>query len=245
MVDPEFIQMDTVIITGDDFKHLCQVLRLNTGDGIFVFDGSGMEYRAEIISISKHEARARIIDSKLSDTEPSVHVTLFQGLPKAEKMDLIIQKSVELGVHRIFPVITQYSVVQVTREEGEKKAVRWNRIAREASKQCRRACVPEVLAPVSMEKAISSLEQFPASMVFYENAQKKCLKEVLKCYNINKIKDIALFIGPEGGFSEAEIRNLSDRNVQVASLGKRILRTETAAISALSIIMYEMGEMET
>lgn len=243
MVAPNNITNEEITLEGDDLKHLSQVLRLRPGDTIHVFDGSGIEYEASIISSDKSRAIARINTSFQNKTEPETRVTLFQGVPKGEKMELIIQKGVELGVHSIVPVITNRTVVKLDKKDSEKKAERWTKISIEAAKQCRRAYVPQILEPISFDEALVKAEDFSAVLLLYENEGKKCLKERLKCYNINKIKDIALFVGPEGGFTLEEVRNYTDKGYDIVSLGKRILRVETATISVLSIIMYEMGEM--
>ena len=243
LVSPDNIQGNKITIEGDDFKHLHQVLRLKPGDRINVFDGSGTEYEANIFSIGKSSAIAEIKATVKSETEPEVRVTLFQGLPKGEKMDLIIQKGVELGVHRIFPVITNRTVVKLNKKDSIKKTERWQRISREAAKQCRRTYVPEVTEPVTFDEALIKANTFSRALFLYENEEKKCLKETLKCYNINKIKDIALFVGPEGGFTSQEVENCKNLGYNIVGLGKRILRAETASISVLSIIMYEMGEL--
>lgn len=244
MVDPGQIRDGLICIRGSDFKHLSQVLRLGTGDIIQVFDGSGMEYTARLSELGRDQAIAAIVESYQADTEPRVRLTLYQGLPKMEKMDLIIQKAVELGVCRIVPVLTRRTVVQLDGPSAEKRAVRWNRIAMEASKQCGRACVPEVIKPLSLEDALHDLRDPDLAIALYENEEKKCLKELLKCYNINDAGNIALFIGPEGGFTKEEADAMRQGGIKTASLGGRILRTETAAISGISIIMYEMGEMQ-
>lgn len=243
-VEPGSIQDGCVTLTGKDLKHLGQVLRLGAGDKIRVFDGSGMEYEAKLVSINREKATAEIEDSFRPGTEPGIRVTLFQGLPKGEKMDLIVQKTVELGIYRIIPVITQRSVVRPDNKDRAKKAQRWSKIAKEASRQCGRAYVPSVLAPLDFNEAFNLLGGYGSVLLLYENERKKCLKEVLKCYTINKINDIALFVGPEGGFSDGEVEKFLNLGYDVAGLGKRILRTETAAISVLSVIMYEMDEFQ-
>jgi 16S rRNA (uracil1498-N3)-methyltransferase len=241
---PENIRDGLITLKDENLKHLRQVLRLETGSVIRVFDGNGTEYEAELLDVNKNAAIAKVLLSFRSETEPKIRVTLFQGLPKGEKMELIIQKAVELGIYRIVPVITQRTVVQLDKKEREKKAERWTRIAGEAAKQCRRATIPEVAAPVDFDDAITWSGNYGASLLLYENEEKKCLKELLKCYTINKIKDIALFIGSEGGFSEQEVEKCIALGYNIAGLGKRILRAETAAISVLAIIMYEMGELQ-
>lgn len=244
VVDPQNIQNGYVKIDGVDLNHLGKVLRLGPGDTINVFDGRGREFEARLLSIDKTCALAEITASFHAETEPETRLTLFQGLPKGEKMDLIIQKTVELGVHRIIPVITDRTVVQLDKDNGVKKALRWSKIAREAAKQCRRAFVPDVSEPVSFDEALNAAKGYEKALLLYENESKKCLKEILKCYTINKIEEIALFVGPEGGFSPHEMEKYTNEGFDVAGLGKRILRAETAAISVISIIMYEMGELD-
>ncbi len=243
IVDPKSIHNGHLRIYGDDLKHLRKVLRLGPGDSINVFDGTGKEFEAKLLSVDKTCALAEITASFQTEAEPEINLTLFQGLLKGEKMDLIIQKGVELGVRSIIPVITDRTVVQVDNNKSEKKALRWSKIAREASKQCRRAMVPHILEPISFDEAISESKRYEAALLLYENESKKCLKETLKCYIINKIKEIALFVGPEGGFTPHEIEKYTNSGFDVAGLGRRILRAETAAISVISIIMYEMGEL--
>lgn len=244
MVEPENIQNGRARITGEDVKHLRQVLRLKPGDAVSLFDGSGLEYAVELTSVEKDMACGKVLSSSISDTEPKTRLTLYQGIPKAEKMDWIVQKAVELGVFRIVPVITRHTVVQLDPKDRERKRERWNRIAKEAAKQCKRAFVPEVTLPVAIETLRQQGKSYDAWILLYEQEQKKCLKELLKCYNINKIGNIALFVGPEGGFSDSDLENLAPLDIVSASLGKRVLRTETAALCGISIIMYEMGDMQ-
>lgn len=243
-VDPANIRNEEVLLEGDDFKHLKLVLRLRPQDTIHVFDGSGTEYVATISSINESNALAKIQSLYKSDTEPKVRVTLFQGVPKGDKMDLIIQKTTELGVYRIVPVITDRTVVKINEKDKAKKTTRWSKIAKEAAKQCQRAYVPEIFQPVNFGEISEYIRGFDASVLLYENESKKCLKEVLKCYTINKIEDISIIVGPEGGFTDQEIESYRKwGGYDTAGLGRRILRTETASIAALSIILYELGEM--
>ncbi|UZQ84970.1 16S rRNA (uracil(1498)-N(3))-methyltransferase [Thermoclostridium stercorarium] len=251
LVSPESIKDNTVYITGEDFKHVVQVLRFKAGDRILVFDGTGLEYETELVSVEKGKVTGKIVKAYAPDTEAKKTVILFQGMPKTDKMELIIQKTVELGVSRIVPVYTRYSVVREKDGKIESKLDRWNRISREACKQSRRVLVPTVERPVDyhqalrMWKEIESNESAACSLaVFcYENEDKNCFKELLKCYNIDYIRAVGIFIGPEGGFSEEEVQLAKDYDIIPVGLGKRILRTETAAIAVLSIIMHEMGEM--
>ena len=243
MVGPENIRDCGILITGSDLKHLSQVLRLGKGDLIGVFDGSGIEYTARLAEVGRDQAVAVIVESRQAETEPRIRLTLYQGLPKMEKMELIIQKAVELGVYRIVPVITQRTVVQPDTRSAEKRTARWNRIAVEAAKQCGRARVPDVSGPVYLKEILLSLGAPDLAIALYEN-EKKGLKEILKCYNINDVGNMALFVGPEGGFAREEVDEMHHSGILTAGLGRRVLRAETAAISGISIIMYEMGEMQ-
>ncbi|HOQ75829.1 MAG TPA: RsmE family RNA methyltransferase [Thermoclostridium sp.] len=172
MVGPENIRDCVILITGSDLKHLSQVLRLGKGDLIGVFDGSGIEYTARLAEVGRDQAVAVIVESRQAETEPRIRLTLYQGLPKMEKMELIIQKAVELGVYRIVPVITQRTVVQPDTRSAEKRTARWNRIAVEAAKQCGRARVPDVSGPVYLKEILVSLGAPDLAIALYENEKK-------------------------------------------------------------------------
>lgn len=251
MIQPEHINDGTAVISGSEAKHMLNVLRLRTGDRFTAFDGTGLEYELELVSSKDNTAYGKILKKYDPKTEPRVKVILYQGFPKSDKMDLIVQKTVELGIYEIVPVITQFSVPKIRVKDTVGKLERWNRISVEASKQCGRVVVPRVTEPVDYETALNHWDDMakacPAGtsmMVFcYEGETKKCLKELFKCYNINCVSLIGVFIGPEGGFSPDEIRLAGDRGISPVSLGRRTLRTETAAIAVLSVIMHEMSEM--
>lgn len=251
LVSPDSIKDDVVYISGEDLKHVVQVLRFKSGDHLLVFDGTGVEYEVELISIEKSNAVGRIVKISNPNTEPRAKVVLFQGMPKSDKMEWIIQKTVELGVNQIIPVITKYSVVQKTDRNIDGKLERWNRISKEACKQSGRVFIPEVKRPIEYSQALSlwnsivsnNSEGLSIPVLCYENESKKCLKDLFKCYNIDCIKTVGVFIGPEGGFSEQEIELANNYDIVPVGLGKRILRTETAAVAALSVIMYEMGDL--
>lgn len=253
MISPGNIGEDTVVISGSEAKHMINVLRLRTGDRITAFDGTGLEYEIELVSVKDNSAYGKILRAYDPKTEPEVKVILYQGLPKSDKMDWIVQKTVELGIYKIIPVITQFSVPKIRAKDTEKKLERWNRISLEASKQCGRVVVPSVSEPVDYESAldhwISIVKTRPVgssmAVFCYEGESKKCLKDLFKCYNINCVSLIGVFIGPEGGFSSDELHLAGVHGISPVSLGRRTLRTETAAIVVLSVIMHEMSEMLT
>ncbi|HOJ11214.1 MAG TPA: 16S rRNA (uracil(1498)-N(3))-methyltransferase [Clostridiales bacterium] len=245
------IYSDSIIISGEDFNHIKNVLRYKTGDSLILCDGNGRDYYVYIEFIGDKEIKTKIIDVSENQTEASVNVTLFQGMAKGEKMDFIIQKSVELGVSRIVPVITERTVVKLENSrDKEKKRIRWQRIALEAAKQCNRGVIPEVGLLVDFTVASDLMHKFNLALIPYEKEEKLALKTVLlefknKYSNLDKDKypEIALFIGPEGGFSDKEIIRSHEKGIIPVTLGPRILRTETAALTVQSIIMYELGDI--
>ncbi|GAA0789027.1 16S rRNA (uracil(1498)-N(3))-methyltransferase [Hathewaya limosa] len=231
-----------VIIDGDDVKHIYKVLRLVEGDEVIINNLQGQEYLCKLIEISKKEVRAEIIETKEGSAESPIEITLFQGLPKSSKMDLIVQKNTELGVTHITPIITQRVVVKADLKEY-KKLDRWNRIALEACKQCKRTIIPSINEPKEFENLLNELDNFDLVLVPYENAENHGLKYVLTQVNKENIKKVAIIIGPEGGFEEEEIENLKDKGCYIITLGPRILRTETAGFTAVSLVSYELGDL--
>ena len=238
LIAPEWRSGDEIRILGEESRHLSQVLRLRLGDRIAVFDGSGEEHEAELLSVGKTEAVARRISTSVPDVEPPVEVTLLQGLPKSDKMDYIVQKAVELGVARIVPVRTEH-VVGRDAHDMTGRVERWNRIAKEAAKQSRRTRIPQVMMPVSLQDAVRGYHG-DLDVLLYEHERKKDLKALLKWYTMNRYHRLSLLVGPEGGISPAEAEYLALCGFQSVTLGSRILRTETASLAALAILMYEM-----
>lgn len=228
-------------ITGSDVKHMRDVLRMSPGDTFTACDSTGVEYTCALEGFSEGKGIGRILSQKVGDTEPRTPVTLFQGIPKGDKMDLIIQKNVELGVTRIVPVIMERTVVKFSDpRDKSKKTERWNRISMEAAKQCGRLSVPVVHPPVSMKEALDLVPGEALRLVPYENEQELRLKAVLR--GAKEPSAVAFFIGPEGGISGDEIDALMAADFRPVSLGKRILRTETAGFAVLAAIRYELED---
>ena len=231
-----------IIITGDDVNHIKNVLRMAPGESIILCDCEGRDYNSKIDTISKDMVIAVIEDSVESITEPHVYITLFQGIPKSDKMDFVIQKSVELGVSCIVPVITERTVIKFDNErDKENKRTRWQRICLEAAKQCNRGIIPEVALPLKFAEAIKVSKSSDMSILPYEKETDIGIKSFLG--SNRSIKSASVFIGPEGGFSEKEALYSFNEGVQPVTLGSRILRTETAGIAVMAIIMYELGDM--
>ncbi len=238
-VDASAIQNNKAAVTGEDVAHIKKVLRLSAGDEIIVSDGQCYEYIAKIEEVSTNEVLLHLEGKRKCVTEPEVKVSLFQGLPKAGKMELIVQKCVELGVHSIVPVDMARSVVKVGKDY-EKKLVRYRRVALEAAKQSRRGIVPEVKKLCSINEI--DVSAFDAVIVGYEEENKRTLKQALN--SCADAKNIAIVIGPEGGFEKSEIESLKERGALCITLGARILRTETAGMAMLAMVLYDREEAQ-
>jgi 16S rRNA (uracil1498-N3)-methyltransferase len=244
-VDKSCFYDDSVEIIGADVKHIFKVLRLKDDDEVVINDCNGKEFLAKINNINKQRVLVDIKEEMIDNRESSIEVTLYQGLPKAAKMELIIQKTTELGVKEIIPVVTKRVMSSIKNIEGEgKKLDRWNKIALEACKQSKRSIIPLVKEIMYFENIVEHLKTMDLVLVPYENAENYGIKKVVmdKCKDKN-IKRVAIIIGPEGGFEEDEIRILKDLNCDIVTLGPRILRTETAGMVAMSLIMYELGDI--
>lgn len=240
-IGKENINGDSIIITGDDVDHIKKVLRLGPGDEITVCDGCSKDYYVHIETIDSGKVYAKVDNVLENKNEPPVEVVLFQGVPKSDKMDFIVQKGIELGVSVIVPVLTDRTVVKLaSRKDAEHKASRWQRIALEAAKQCNRGIVPRVLAPVDFSRALKLAAESQLVVVPYEGETQTGIKSILRK---NRAKKIACFIGPEGGFTQEEINEAVTSKAIPVTLGPRILRTETAGIAVVSMIMYELGDL--
>ncbi|MCX7951119.1 MAG: 16S rRNA (uracil(1498)-N(3))-methyltransferase, partial [Clostridiales bacterium] len=194
---------DNIFIEGEDYQHATKVLRLKTGDKIQICDGEKNEYICLIQEINKKQIKCEIIEHFINNNESNLNITLFQGLPKAQKMELIIQKGVEIGIKEFQPILTERVVVKTEGRDLKNKLDRWNRISYEAAKQSNRGIVPRVNDVLDFEEAINKLNEFDVVFVPYEKEKNKGFKKTLK--EINDVKSVAIIIGPEGGFSEQEI----------------------------------------
>jgi len=238
-VDYHDVKDSTIRITDpDDRKHMIKVLRLGVGDTISVSDKVQFEYAAEIIAVEKEYIEARILDKQKFAREPELKITLFQGIPKQGKMETIIQKTVELGVYSIVPVFTDRTVV-IDHGNFHKKIERWQKISDEAVKQCKRGIIPQIQREMTFQDMINDLVKYDLIIFPYENEENHTIKDCLRNLS-GKPKKAALIIGPEGGFSDSEAKLLIKSGAHSVSLGKTILRTETAGMAALAMAMYEL-----
>ena len=241
-VERENISENTIIITNTDVAHITRVLRMTEGDSITICDGMGNDYETKISAINDKDVVCDIISKSKSATEPNICVTLFQCLPKASKMEYIIQKTTELGISRIVPCASMRCVVKLDGQKAEaKKQERWQKIAAEAAKQCGRGIIPEVSMPMTIKEVINSAKDYDLFFVPYECEEQTSIKSVLT--SIDEPKNIAFIIGPEGGFDLSEIDMIKKSGIKTVTLGKRILRTETAGEAVLAMTMYEIGDI--
>ena len=232
-ISPADIRDGNISLTGEDVRHIRKVLRHRVGDRLTLSDGCGTDYAADITAISPEEVRLKIVRSGKSDSEMSVSVTLFQCIPKSGKMDFIAQKCTELGVARIVPVESMYVV---GKPDSPQKIARCQKIAAEAAKQCGRGVIPTVEAPISFADAVARFPAFDTVIMPYESAKEGSVKKALSAPG----RSIAILIGPEGGFSAEEVALARAHGAAIVTLGKRILRTETAGCAVLAMILYEL-----
>ena len=214
---------------------------MTPGEEVTVSDGQGMDYFCRIAELTKEEVRLDIVDSWHSFVELPAKIYLFQGLPKADKMELIIQKAVELGVYEMVPVATKRAVVKLDPKKEEKKRLRWQSIAESAAKQAGRALIPQIATCISFEKALRMCNGLDAALIPYEKAEgMQHARDQVRA--LHGKHSIGIFIGPEGGFEESEIEAARAAGAIPITLGHRILRTETAGLTMLSILMFELEE---
>jgi len=240
-VEPEAIKEGIVSIGGSEAKHIFNSLRLGVGDVISVFDGSGEEYIALIEKASAENIKARVIEEKSVNVEPFCRITLFQGFPKAQKMDFVVEKCTEIGVSRIVPLITERTVIEIDKDDQNKRSKRigrWQRIAQAASKQSGRRKIPEIAQPMLFNEAIN--EEMDISFIPWEMERKKNLKKIFSEKREEKIDKIGIFIGPEGGFTKEEIGRAVHKKIIPITLGPRILRCETAGMVTAALILHEL-----
>lgn len=238
-VTPAQIDGDICRITGRDVNHIRNVLRMKQGEQIAVRDGISRSYVCELEEIGTEEITARILSSGEDASELPARIYLFQGLPKGDKMELIIQKSVELGVTEIIPVATRRSVVKLDAKKAEAKLKRWNAIAESAANQSGRSLIPQVSRVMTFAEALEYAAGFDCSLIPYELAEGMSeTRSVIS--TLRPGMQIGVFIGPEGGFDSEEIAAACEKGIHPITLGRRILRTETAGLTTLSILMFHL-----
>lgn len=235
----EDIEGDRLTVTGDDARHIGRSLRMKPGEELTLCDTRGTDCLCVIESVSETDVLVRVLERRQSDTEPSVKVTIYQGYPKGDKLETVIEKAVELGVSRIVPVLTERSVARPDDKSAARKLERWQRRALEAAKQCGRGRIPQVEPMVSFAKLPQLIKEHDRALFCYELGGRPLTEVVGK-----DCSDIGIFIGPEGGISSEEAQALEAAGAVSVTLGKRILRTETAPLAALTAVMLLTGNLE-
>jgi 16S rRNA (uracil1498-N3)-methyltransferase len=231
---------DIVTITGEDAHHIAHVLRYKVGQCLIVVDGDGRIAKTEITEIAAHTVVVKITENLEENTEAPIEVALAQCLPKSDKMDFIVQKAVELGVRTICPLISENCVVKYDNAKKEARQKKWQKIANEAAKQCGRTLLPSVEPIALLKELFLNVEADVEVFMCYEGQADSSLKTLLETTAASKF---LIIIGPEGGFSPAEAQLCKDNGAKVVTMGPRILRTETASLAAVSLVMYQNGDL--
>lgn len=240
-VEPSQIGEKEIVITGPDVNHIRNVLRMRAGEELLAADGQGSEYRCILRELQDSAIRAEICRKLSGSAELPSRITLFQGLPKSDKMDLIIQKCVELGVFRIVPVTTKRTVVKLDAKKEESRRKRWTAVSESAAKQSGRGIIPEISGVRGFKEAVEEAGELDICLIPYEKAEDMArTREILS--GIPAGASIGVFIGPEGGFEEEEVREAMEAGARPITLGRRILRTETAGMAVLAMLGYLLEE---
>lgn len=241
-IEQNQINENKITLIGEDVKHIANVLRKQIGDKINICNITTSEnFLCQIDELSKEQIVCNIVEKQKSDAEPNTEITIFQGLPKAEKMELIIQKCTEIGAKEFVPVEMERCVVKLDSKSANKKIERWQKIAETAAKQSGRDIVPKVENLINLKKVCNLIEKYDIVLLAYENEEKYTLKQALNVLNNKEKLKIGIIIGPEGGIDFKEVEILEQAGAKIVTLGKRILRTETVGITMTSIILYEFN----
>ena len=241
-IETSQIAEDQIRILGKDVNHMKNVLRMKPGEEIRVTDSeTSRSYRCEVTELYGETVVCHILAEEEEGSELPVRIYLFQGLPKADKMELIIQKAVELGVYQIIPTACRRCVVKLDPKKEKTKLARWQQIAEAAAKQSKRSLIPEIMPVISLREAFARSQKMQVRLIPYERAEgMEKTREILK--GIRPGDEVAVFIGPEGGFEEAEIEEAMKAQIKPVTLGKRILRTETAGMTVLAFLLYQLEQ---
>ena len=238
-VSPEQVKEEKIYVEGSDVNHIKNVLRMKLGEKLTVNDGEGWQYLCEVESYESDMAVLHIVEKSKAETELSSRIYLFQGLPKQDKMELIVQKAVELGAYQVIPVSTKRAVVKLDAKKAGKKVERWQQIAVSAAKQAGRGIVPTVGEVCTYAQALKMAEELDVVLIPYELAEG--IEETKKIIaGIRPGQSVGVFIGPEGGFEEEEVKLAMEAGAKPVTLGRRILRTETAGLTTLSLLMFHL-----
>ena len=235
-VERRNIEGDTALLSGTEAGHMLRSLRLSPGDSFFAFDEEGNRYRMRILEATSRSLRAEILESSPPEPPPAIEITLLVGLPKADKLDFILEKATELGCSRVIPFRSSRTIPRLGPQEARRKRMRWERVALAAAKQCGSGRVPEIPGILSYPEAVAAGARSEGRIVLYEGVGRFGLKAALS--GMGRPKSVSLLVGPEGGFSEDEVREAEATGFVRTGLGQRILRVDTAALAALCMVTY-------
>ncbi len=240
-VTPAQVKEANIFVEGSDVNHMKNVLRMRIGEKVTVSDGNNIQYLCEVERYEETEAVLKILEEQRVDTELASKIYLFQGLPKQDKMELIVQKAVELGAYEVIPVATRRAVVKLDEKKAKKKVERWQQIAESAAKQAGRGYIPTVASVKTFKEALAVAKSLDVVLVPYELAEgMKETKALISA--IRPGQSVGIFIGPEGGFEKEEVEAAMEIGAKAITLGKRILRTETAGLTTLSVLMFHLED---
>jgi 16S rRNA (uracil1498-N3)-methyltransferase len=240
LVEKNNIAGDTAVLSGTEAGHMLRSLRLAVGDSFHAFDEEGTRYRMRILEATSRSLRAEVLETFEPEPPPTVAVTLLVGLPKADKMDFILEKATELGVSRVIAFRSSRTIPRVDPSDAKKRLLRWERVALAAAKQCGSGRIHEISGIAPYNEALTLAARHDGKIIFYEGERDFSLKNVLS--GMHGVKNIALLVGPEGGFSPDEVKDAVAAGCLRAGLGSRILRVETAALAVLSMAMYHFEQ---
>lgn len=240
-VSREAVRDNRVVLRGTVVHQIRDVLRMHPGDEIVLLDNSGWAFRAELVTIDRDVVRGRMVDKWRFETEPRNHVTLYQGLLKGQKFDWVLQKGTELGITAFVPVLSERCIVGSVNDVSEVRLERWQRIIVQAAEQAGRAVLPALSTAMLFKHACELAARSGLSLIPWENERELGLREAMA--RLDRSKEVHLFIGPEGGFTEEEISQARDLGILPVSLGPRILRAETAGLAATAAILYDLGDL--
>lgn len=241
-IDDQALVGNTITIKDENAKHIAAVMRMEIDDEIICVHQESIVYLCKIVAISKNEVIAQTIKELESESELPIHVTIASGLPKGDKLEYVIQKGTELGAYSFIPLKMERSIVKWDDKKGEKKLIRWQKIAKEAAEQSHRHKIPQIEKPITIKDLIQNSQSFTKKVIAYEDISnnENTFKKVIQ--SVNQGESILIVFGPEGGISKDELAKLMDANFTPCRLGPRVLRTETAPLYALSAISYEKEE---
>ncbi len=232
------VNENTAIILGDEAKHLIKVMRVKNGDELVLTDKKGFDYLAIVNNINQNEIQCKIIKKEKNLADPKKRLTVFMALPKSDKLEMITQKLCELGVYELTPFVSEFCVAQKSKKE-DNKLQRLQKISDEAAKQSARSMPMKINQTLSYKEFLSNIKSFEKVLLFYEKKDR-----IYSWQKLNSFQDVAIIIGSEGGFSKKEVEEMIEKGIEIVNLGSRILRCETAAITATSLVQYELGELE-